>query len=243
MGLGGMNRIRRSCMDFAFSFRFLPLHIFTISLQPSLSLSLSLSLSQAIEEFIAKKAVLDIEIGLGSPFPLKGEMLSSNCVRDFPELIIIDDDDNNDGQRYSSRSSTELQPLTLFPCTSSWVISEEDLELRLGFKAHNRNPVTTINFFDDGSEQQSLQAWKSFKQRKLNSQTSSSHCLPDGKEVKLRCNICMDTMKEETSTTCGHIFCKQCITDAIRVQKRCPTCRERLSPSNIHRIYLPGATS
>lgn len=62
-----------------------------------------------------RKAVLDIEIGLGSPFPLKGEMLSSNCVRDFPELIIIDDDDNNDGQRYSSRSSTEVSHLSSSP--------------------------------------------------------------------------------------------------------------------------------
>lgn len=89
-------------------------------------------------------------------------MFSSNWDRDYPELIIIDDDNSDDAQRYSSRSSAEvvispeaiylasdsngsvnfssyefvelrqLEPLTLFPSTSSWVISEEDLELRLG---------------------------------------------------------------------------------------------------------------
>lgn len=187
-----------------------------------------------------RKGVQDLELRLGPPFPLKEGMLPSNCIRNFPELITIEDDDDDDVQIYSSRPSAELQPLRLFPCTSSWVISEEDLELRLGFRAHDQNP-RTINFFDDGAEQESLQAWQSFK-KKL-AQASSNRGMVDEKEVKLRCTICMDTMVEETSTACGHIFCKSCITNAIRVQKRCPTCREKLSASSIHRIYLPGGTS
>ncbi|CAA7396384.1 unnamed protein product [Spirodela intermedia] len=62
------------------------------------------------------------------------------------------------------------------------------------------------------------------------------------KEVKLRCNICMGIMREETSTVCGHIFCKPCITDAILLQRKCPACRVKLSIQNIHRIYLPRST-
>ncbi|CAA6660071.1 unnamed protein product [Spirodela intermedia] len=47
--------------------------------------------------------------------------------------------------------------------------------------------------------------------------------------------------EEETSTVCGHIFCKPCITDAI-LQRKCPACRVKLSIQNIHRIYLPRST-
>ncbi|MCO5551275.1 hypothetical protein L7F22_004774 [Adiantum nelumboides] len=68
-----------------------------------------------------------------------------------------------------------------------------------------------------------------------------THCLPPpeaSRELKLTCAICMDTMEQETSTICGHIFCRKCIVEAIRKQKKCPTCRKRLVNSQIHRIYL-----
>ncbi|XP_024535253.1 uncharacterized RING finger protein C548.05c-like [Selaginella moellendorffii] len=56
--------------------------------------------------------------------------------------------------------------------------------------------------------------------------------------VRLTCIICMDAMKEETSTICGHIFCKECILVAIQARKACPTCRRKLTSKDIHRIYL-----
>lgn len=62
------------------------------------------------------------------------------------------------------------------------------------------------------------------------------------KDVQLTCAICMDTMKEETSTVCGHIFCKPCILGAIKTQKKCPTCRRKLTNANIHRIYLSSGS-
>ncbi|MCO5573150.1 hypothetical protein L7F22_026916 [Adiantum nelumboides] len=62
------------------------------------------------------------------------------------------------------------------------------------------------------------------------------------RDVQLTCAICMDAMKEETSTVCGHIFCRPCILGAIKTQKKCPTCRRKLTNSNIHRIYLSSGT-
>ncbi|MCO5573148.1 hypothetical protein L7F22_026914 [Adiantum nelumboides] len=62
------------------------------------------------------------------------------------------------------------------------------------------------------------------------------------KDVQLTCAICMDATKEETSTVCGHIFCRPCILGAIKTQKKCPTCRRKLTNSNIHRIYLSSGT-
>eukprot|EP00250_Pteridium_aquilinum_P026397 c32951_g1_i1 orf=285-914(+) len=63
------------------------------------------------------------------------------------------------------------------------------------------------------------------------------------KNFQLTCAICMDTMKEETSTVCGHIFCRPCILGAIKTQKKCPSCRRKLTNSSIHRIYLSNGSS
>lgn len=54
----------------------------------------------------------------------------------------------------------------------------------------------------------------------------------------LSCPICMGPLKEETSTKCGHIFCKMCIDAAIKVQHKCPTCRGKLRMRDTIRIYL-----
>ncbi|XP_077250199.1 uncharacterized protein LOC143889752 isoform X2 [Tasmannia lanceolata] len=188
------------------------------------------------------KAIQDLELRLGpSSTPKGGNMWATNCAMGIPDVINIEDDEDN-VQIFPRSSAGRLR---FFPRVSSWVpvISDEDLELRLGVKEHNEhsgNPSSLVYMLDDGVEDPLL-AWKCFK--KKFEQASSSHCILEEQEVKLRCSICMDTMKEETSTVCGHVFCKPCISNAIRVQKKCPTCREKLSLTNIHRIYLPGATS
>jgi len=58
------------------------------------------------------------------------------------------------------------------------------------------------------------------------------------KELKLMCAICLDSMKMESSTVCGHIFCQSCIRGAISAQKKCPTCRRKLAMKDVHRIYI-----
>ncbi|NDW60396.1 hypothetical protein G0P98_28610, partial [Yangia sp. PrR004] len=40
-------------------------------------------------------------------------------------------------------------------------------------------------------------------------------------------------------TVCGHIFCQNCIKAAIQAQKKCPTCRKKLTAGQQHRVYLP----
>ncbi|KAL1976591.1 hypothetical protein VTN31DRAFT_2873 [Thermomyces dupontii] len=56
-----------------------------------------------------------------------------------------------------------------------------------------------------------------------------------------KCAICMDTPTDATSTACGHLFCHQCIMEAIRHAEQenarqgrparagCPACRRPLS--------------
>lgn len=59
------------------------------------------------------------------------------------------------------------------------------------------------------------------------------------------CPICMDGYSEIiqsgrliVSTKCGHIFCSQCIRDALRNVTSCPTCRKKLTHKQYHPIYI-----
>ncbi|NP_001148999.1 hypothetical protein Zm00014a_018826 [Zea mays] len=63
------------------------------------------------------------------------------------------------------------------------------------------------------------------------------------KEPSFTCPICWNKMEEPSTTTCGHIFCDTCIKQAIKVQKKCPTCRKGLKMNSVHRIFLPNASS
>jgi hypothetical protein len=63
-----------------------------------------------------------------------------------------------------------------------------------------------------------------------------------GEEDMWKCSICLDEMVNPASTTCGHIFCEECIKQCIKTAKKCPQCRKRLTAkSAYHRIYLPSS--
>ncbi|XP_067657304.1 E3 ubiquitin-protein ligase RNF4-like [Haliotis asinina] len=63
--------------------------------------------------------------------------------------------------------------------------------------------------------------------------------------ITITCPICMDDDKQIRrsgrqimSTTCGHLFCDECIGQAIRAQHCCPTCRKRLTHRQTHPLFL-----
>lgn len=64
--------------------------------------------------------------------------------------------------------------------------------------------------------------------------------LNESRGASLICPICMDSVKANSphSTICGHIFCGDCIKQAIRLQKKCPMCKKAISAKQIHPIYL-----
>ncbi|KAL8160600.1 hypothetical protein V2J09_002137, partial [Rumex salicifolius] len=66
---------------------------------------------------------------------------------------------------------------------------------------------------------------------------------PTPKEPVFSCPVCIGPLVEEVSTKCGHIFCKACITTAIAVQKKCPTCRSKMTMKDTIRVFLPKARS
>jgi len=57
-------------------------------------------------------------------------------------------------------------------------------------------------------------------------------------ETAKKCTVCLGEMEKMSSTTCGHVFCWDCIRRAVATQQKCPTCRKKLTTKQIHRIYL-----
>lgn len=58
----------------------------------------------------------------------------------------------------------------------------------------------------------------------------------------LSCPICLDTLvnRQPVSTICGHLFCKNCITQALVNAKKCPMCKKALSAKKSYfDIFLP----
>lgn len=55
------------------------------------------------------------------------------------------------------------------------------------------------------------------------------------------CPICFDELGQNpiASTKCGHVFCLQCLQQALTIEKRCPKCRRVLKgPSAYHPLYV-----
>ncbi|XP_054262722.1 E3 ubiquitin-protein ligase rnf8-like isoform X2 [Macrosteles quadrilineatus] len=50
----------------------------------------------------------------------------------------------------------------------------------------------------------------------------------DGLEDDLMCSICAELYIEPTALNCGHMFCKQCITEWSKKKKICPMCRANI---------------
>ncbi|CAI7826521.1 unnamed protein product [Closterium sp. NIES-54] len=62
-----------------------------------------------------------------------------------------------------------------------------------------------------------------------------------GGGMHLVCSVCLDDMSEETVTPCGHVFCRGCITMAIRETRQCPMCRKTMHLRQIRPIFLRSA--
>lgn len=59
--------------------------------------------------------------------------------------------------------------------------------------------------------------------------------------LNITCPVCLDSIvsRQPVSTNCGHLFCKTCIQESLRVLKKCPMCKKTLSGRNpFHNIWL-----
>jgi len=61
----------------------------------------------------------------------------------------------------------------------------------------------------------------------------------------VQCPVCLESVKSLKSkgyhlmsTTCGHIFCSHCLPECVRLHSQCPTCRQRLTSRDYHKLFL-----
>lgn len=56
----------------------------------------------------------------------------------------------------------------------------------------------------------------------------------------LKCAVCLESPlgNNPSSTTCGHVFCAECIRQALQATKKCPLCNRKLSARQVHLLYL-----
>ena len=62
--------------------------------------------------------------------------------------------------------------------------------------------------------------------------------LSDKGPESIKCTICLETVTNMTSTSCGHVFCGECIRNAVQVSNQCPICRTKLTLGKLHRLFL-----
>lgn len=67
--------------------------------------------------------------------------------------------------------------------------------------------------------------------------TSSNHDVSTDSSGP-HCPICLCQWTSPVSTLCGHIFCKSCIAQWVKVTKSCPVCKAGAAKLKTHPIFI-----
>lgn len=52
-------------------------------------------------------------------------------------------------------------------------------------------------------------------------------------EQQRKCTLCLEAYKDPSVTTCGHVFCWECVMDWVKEKAECPLCRQSVSAQKV----------
>ncbi|XP_033122496.1 E3 ubiquitin-protein ligase RNF4-like [Anneissia japonica] len=184
----------------------------------------------------------------------------SNDVDDEPdstgvsEQVVIDL--TMESPLSSSVPSPEVVDLTQLSGSTHHHSSRRRRSYKRGRKRENRPPlmhhsthINAISFISDDSDSelemlQIIGSSPTLAERTETLNTSAEDALSPTMRKEIVCPICMESerqikrRRQLVSTVCGHIFCNSCITNAVKTQHKCPTCRKKLTLKQFHQIFL-----
>jgi hypothetical protein len=104
------------------------------------------------------------------------------------------------------------------------VIASTPYQLELQRHSQTRTPIQTA----------------SITPVRLNLNDSQDCSQTQGPKIRINCPICFESVigRDPQSTSCGHVFCKACLTSALQTVKKCPMCRKAIGKNGYHKIHL-----
>ncbi|XP_078037062.1 LON peptidase N-terminal domain and RING finger protein 2 [Augochlora pura] len=107
-----------------------------------------------------------------------------------------------------------------------------------------QDPVTEVPDNDSWNSRRSVEIIDLDKIKSPDENTeihNNNKCEEKKLITALSCPICYEELSSDIkpmSTPCGHIFCHNCLLEAIRISKRCPICKKSVKFPRCTRLHF-----
>ncbi|KAM4807626.1 E3 ubiquitin-protein ligase RNF4 [Rhinophrynus dorsalis] len=147
------------------------------------------------------------------------------------------------GEEVVDLTCESSEPVVVDLTHNDSVVIVEDTPNERRHRSRNSQQTDSCILSSDDEESRDADVFVTSKvSRALSSSDHNSSRLSSG---RVSCPICMDGYSEIVqsgrlivSTKCGHVFCSQCLRDALKNATSCPTCRKKLTHKQYHPIYI-----